>query len=117
YELAYAGGTLQILRASQTITFGPVANQSITLGSFTPSATANSGLPVSFTSLTASCSISVNPTTLVTSVNLLAVGSCTIRASQAGNDNYYPVAPEYEVDQSFVILNPSSSATGWGSFA
>src|SRR5207249_6481691 len=74
YEPAYTTGALQIFKASQTITFGPVANKAITLGSFTPSGTASSGLPLGFASLTPSCSISVDPTTLVTSVNLLAVG-------------------------------------------
>ena len=115
YEPAYTTGTLQILVANQTITFGPIANKSIALGSFTPSATAGSGLPVSFTSLTpSSCSISVDPTTLVTSVNLLAAGSCTIQASQAGNSNYYAAA---DVAQSFFIFNPSSSVSGKGTFA
>ena len=115
YEPAYTTGALQILKASQTITFGPVANKAITLGSFTPSATAGSGLPVSFTSLTLNqCTVSVNPTTLVTSVNLLAAGSCTIQASQAGNSNYYAAA---DVAQSFFIFNPSSSVSGKGTFA
>ncbi len=115
YEPAYTTGALQILKASQTITFGPVANKAITLGSFTPSATAGSGLPVSFTSLTLNqCTVSVNPTTLVTSVNLLAAGSCTIQASQAGNSNYYAAA---DAAQSFFIFNPSSSVSGKGTFA
>src|SRR5439155_20709534 len=115
YEPAYTTGALQILVANQTITFGPIANKSIALGPFTPSATAGSGLPVSFTSLTpSSCSISVDPTTLVTSVNLLTAGSCTIQASQAGNSNCYAAA---DVAQSFFIFNPSSSVSGRGTFA
>ena len=115
YELAYTTGTLQILMANQTITFPPIANKSIALGSFTPTATASSGLPLSFAGLTpTSCSVSVDPITLVTSVNLLAAGTCTIQASQAGNSNYYPAA---DVAQSFYVFNPSSSVSGRGTFA
>lgn len=83
-------------KGNQTITFG--AAPSLSVGSTAlVSATASSGLPVSFSSTTPSvCSISGN---LVTG---LAMGSCTIAADQAGNANYHP-APQ--VLQSFMVGN------------
>ena len=80
---------------SQTITFGALSNQTLGAAPFTVSATATSGLPVSFASLTtAVCTVSGTTVTLVTT------GTCTIRASQAGNATY-AVAPN--VDQSFSV--------------
>src|SRR5439155_8013286 len=115
YEPAYATGTLGILKATQAITFPPIATyQSIAKVSITPNATASSGLPVSLISLTpGQCTVSVNPTTLVSTVNLLAVGSCTIQASQGGTDNYYAAS---DVVQSFLIFNPNSTVSGRGTF-
>ncbi len=115
YEPAYATGALEIMKASQGITFAPIPTyQSITNVSITPNATASSGLPVSFSSTTPSqCTVSVNPTTLVSTVNLLAVGSCTIQASQGGTANYYSAS---DVVQSFLIFNPNSNVSGRGSF-
>ena len=82
---------------SQTITFGVLSNQTLGAAPFTVSATASSGLPVSFVSLTtAVCTASGTTVTLVTT------GTCTIRASQAGNAAY-AVAPN--VDQSFSVTS------------
>lgn len=75
--------SFQVTQASQTITFGPLSNQLYGAPPFAVSATATSGLPVSFTSLTSSvCIISGNIVTLI------AVGICTIQAMQAGNTIY-----------------------------
>lgn len=80
---------------SQTITFGPLSNKVLSSPPFTVSATASSGLPVSFASLTQSvCTVSGNTVTLV------AVGTCTIQATQAGNATYAAATP---VDQSFLV--------------
>ena len=58
-------------------------------------ATASSGLAVSYTSLTLPvCTVSGN------SVTLLNTGTCTIRASQAGNANY-AAAPN--LDRSLLV--------------
>jgi hypothetical protein len=84
-----------ITPANQTISFGALPNHTLSDPPFTVSATASSGLAVSFSSLTtAVCTVSGN------TVSLLTTGTCTIRASQAGNANYSP-APN--VDQSFTV--------------
>ncbi len=81
----------------QYITFPGISTQ--TYGtSFTVSATASSGLPVSFSSLTpAVCSVSG------TTVTLIAVGTCTIQATQpaTGSTSYDPATP---VNQSFLVV-------------
>ena len=82
-------------KASQTIAFAPLNNQ--TLGSPPPalSAMASSGLTVGFASTTpGACTVSG------TTVTLVSVGTCTIQATQAGNANYAAAAP---VNQSFQV--------------
>lgn len=107
--------TLTVQKANQTITFGALGNKTYGDADFTVSATASSGLAVSFSSQTLlTCSTSgINGST----VTILAAGSCTVRASQAGNSNYN-AAPN--VDQSFTInkrnatwtTNPNSKTYG-----
>jgi outer membrane protein OmpA-like peptidoglycan-associated protein len=78
------------------ITFGPIADRSVTSPNFTVSATASSGLAVSFSTPTSAfCTVSGNTVTIV------AVGYCEIDASQAGNSTY---AAAGTVDQSFYIF-------------
>ena len=80
---------------AQTITFGALANQPYGASPFTVSATASSGLTVSFASTTPSvCTVSG------ATVTLLAVGACTIQATQAGNGSYLAAPP---VNQSFTV--------------
>ncbi len=92
---SFVGINAASLNQSQTITFGPLGNQ--TLGSSPPplSATATSGLTVSFTSNSPSiCTVSgVN-------ISLLTVGTCSITASQPGDPTYGPATP---VTQTFSI--------------
>ena len=84
-------------KASQTITFDPLPDKNYDDPSFALSATASSGLTVSFSSLTTSvCTVAG------TTVTIEGIGTCTIRASQAGDANY-SAAPD--VDQSFLV-NP-----------
>ncbi|HXW56968.1 MAG TPA: alkaline phosphatase family protein, partial [Candidatus Cybelea sp.] len=81
---------------SQTITFGALPNEAMGSGPFTLSATASSGLAVSFASTTTSvCTVSA------ASVTLVAVGTCTIQATQAGNGTYVAATP---VNQSFQVI-------------
>jgi hypothetical protein len=85
-----------VLRAAQTINFG--ALPPLTLGSppVQLAAAASSGLPVSFQSLTpAVCSVSSQGL-----VTLLALGTCTVQTTQAG-DSRYEAAPA--VQQSFTL--------------
>jgi sugar lactone lactonase YvrE len=92
--------TITVNAASQTITFNPISSQAQG-ASLTLSATASSGLAVSFTSLTPSV-CAVSGTTAI----LANAGTCTIQASQAGNANYLATS----VSQSFTVL-PSFTIT------
>ena len=88
-----------VTQASQTITFGTLSNQMLGAAPFTLSATASSGLTVSFASQTASiCTVSG------TTVTLVALGTCTIQATQPGNANYAAATP---VSQSFRVTQYS----------
>jgi hypothetical protein len=86
--------TFTVNGEAQTITFGNPGTQ--TAGTpITLSATASSGLTVTFGSATPGvCSVSG------TSVTLLASGTCTIDANQVGNSTY---APATMVPQSFTV--------------
>ena len=85
----------------QSISFGALANRTVGTAPFTVSATASSGLAVSFNSKTTSvCTVSGSQVTLV------AVGTCTIQATQAGNINYAAATP---VNQSFQVTSPTIS--------
>ena len=77
---------IALAQTSQTISMFPVAAQVYAPGgSFSVYASASSGLPVSFTTDTpAVCQASGN------TITTLAAGTCTIRASQAGNATYAP---------------------------
>jgi hypothetical protein len=80
---------------SQTITFTAIPTQLVGT-SATLSATATSGLPVTFSSATpAVCTVSQNSATFV------AAATCTIRASQFGDSAFAPAPP---VSQSFGVL-------------
>jgi uncharacterized protein (TIGR03437 family) len=89
---------------TQTITFAPLVDRTVDLSPFTISATASSGLPVTFSASPANV-CTVTGTTVI----LVGVGQCSITASQAGNANYPPAQP---VTRTFsvtpvVILGPS----------
>ena len=95
--------SFQVTQESQTITFGALSNQALGTAPFTLSATASSGLAVSFASTTpAVCTVSG------TMVTLVAVGTCTIQATQAGNANYAAATP---VNQSFQVTQESQTIT------
>jgi sugar lactone lactonase YvrE len=89
--------------AAQTIAFGPLSNQPFGTAPFTLSATASSGLPVSFNSTTSTvCTVSDATVTLV------AVGTCTIQATQAGDANWAAAA---SVTQSFAVTKATPTIT------
>ena len=88
---------------AQTITFGTLSNKVYGSGTFTLSATASSGLTVSFASTTQSvCTVSG------TTVTLQAGGSCSITASQSGNGNFSAATP---VPQGFTVTPESQTIT------
>ncbi|MFN8440326.1 MAG: right-handed parallel beta-helix repeat-containing protein [Caldilineaceae bacterium] len=86
-------------KQNQTINFALLAGKTLGDAGFVLNASATSGLPVQFASLTpATCSVDNGQVTLATS------GVCTIQASQPGDASYNP-APD--VAQSFVIADPA----------
>jgi hypothetical protein len=93
--------TFGIGHASQTITFTPIAAGQVAATSLPLSATATSGLAVTFTSLTPSI-CTVNGTT----ASLVAYGFCGIQATQAGNSEYF-AAPA--VSQTFGVGHASQT--------
>ena len=90
-------------KANQAITFGALAGKTYGDAPFTVSATASSGLAVSFSSTTTGvCTVAGSTVTIV------AAGTCTIVANQAGNANYN-AAPQ--VTQSFTVGKKAASVT------
>lgn len=76
--------SFSVHHATQTITFASIPATSLAKGSVSLHATASSGLPIAFASTTPSvCTASGKTATL------LALGACTITATQAGNAQYY----------------------------
>ncbi len=88
---------------SQTINFTQPANAVLAGGAVTLTATAGSGLAVSFAStIPSSCTVSNSTVTLV------SVGSCAITASQTGNATYAAATP---VTRTFSVLAPANLVT------
>jgi hypothetical protein len=92
--------SLVVNKAPQTISFAALPDRVEGSGSFALSASASSGLAVSFEGLSAPaiCTVSGSTATPV------GVGVCTIRASQPGNDNYLAATP---VERSFNVTSAS----------
>ena len=90
-----ASAAIDIMEQAQTITFGPLPNQPFGTASFNVSATASSGLPITFASTTpAVCTVAGS------TVNLISAGTCTIQATQAGNTTFAAATP---VSTSFTV--------------
>jgi hypothetical protein len=124
YNITYATGTLTVSAGAlpQSISFGALSGKTFGAADFIISATsqttgsAATGLTVSFSSLTSgicsvgSSSISANVTSATVSIS--GVGTCTIRASQAGGSsggNTYSSATN--VDQGFAVSAKSITVT------
>jgi hypothetical protein len=91
--------------ASQTISFtsSPPGGATVGGATYSVSATAGSGLPVSFSVAPASAGICTLSGAVV---SFIGAGTCTIRANQAGN-GAYAAAPQAQ--QSFVVANAAPS--------
>lgn len=97
-----ASATLTISPASQSITFTNPGTRTYGDAPFTVSATATSGLPVSFTLISGPATLSESTVTLTGS------GNVTIRANQVGNTNWAPAA---NVDQTFTVAAGTPAMT------
>lgn len=86
----------------QSITFGPLSDQTLGTAPFAISATASSSLPVAFNSNSSGvCAVSGNM------VSLANTGTCSITATQPG-DSYFSAAPP--VTRSFNVLPAAKSS-------
>jgi hypothetical protein len=94
-----------VKRSTQVITFPTIPSQ-VYGADLTLSATASSGLPVSFDSTTTSiCTVTGKTATMV------SVGTCTIQATQAGNSDYLAAGTathSFKVTQASQTINLSA---------
>jgi parallel beta-helix repeat protein len=98
-EVTWSFKVIDPVKQGQTITFEVPADQVFGNGAFSLSATASSGLPVSFLSLTPNiCTVAGNLVTLLTP------GLCTIEAQQTGDSVFNAAA---SVARSFVVADPA----------
>jgi CSLREA domain-containing protein len=81
------------IKQNQAISFAALPNKMVADAPFQVSATASSGLPVTFTA-SGKCSVNGNLVTLI------GAGSCTITAHQAGDSQYNAAA---DVARSFLV--------------
>lgn len=91
-------GVVTVTLANQTITFGTLGATTYGSADFTLSATASSGLAVTFSSQTTGRCTTAG--TNGATVHSAAAGTCTIRATQEGSSNYNAASA---IDQSFSI--------------
>jgi len=85
-----ADQSFTVAKASQTTTFGPLPNKPYGDGPFTLSATASSGLAVSFSIVSGPATVSGNTLTIT------GAGAVTVRASQSGDTNWNAASPMYQ---------------------
>ncbi len=105
YTIVYVAGSLTVNPANQTISFPGLTNPTYGAAPYSISATASSGLPVSFTVVS-------GPVTVVGSnVTITGAGAVSIQASQAGNSNYNAAPP---VTNSFTVNQASLTVTATG---
>ena len=93
--------SFSIGKGSQTITFAALASKNFGDPDFAVSATASSGLAVTFAA-TGNCSVAGS------TVHLTGAGSCTVTASQAGDSNYSPATA---IPQAFLIAKGNQTIT------
>jgi hypothetical protein len=101
--------TITLAKASQTITFPTISTQTYGAAPLTLSATASSGLPVTFSVVSGPASVDGSTLTIT------GAGNVVIAADQAGNANYTP-APQ--VTQTVTVASasaPSESSSGGSS--
>jgi hypothetical protein len=101
YGFTYINGTLTVTGGvAQTITFNPLPNVTYGVAPITLTATASSGLSVSY-AVTGPATVSGSTLTII------GTGLVTVTASQAGNANYAAATP---VSQSFTVLPATTTA-------
>ncbi len=102
YNTEAVSVSINVLKASQTVSFDPVGSKTFGDAPFTVSATASSGLSVEFSIVSGPATISGN------SITITGASSVTVRASQPGNNNYNAAQ---SVDQTFVVAKATPQIT------
>jgi hypothetical protein len=102
FEAKTADVTLTIKKASQTITFGAIADRVLTSTAIPLVGNASSGLPVAFEVLSGAAKVSGDQLTLT------GLGVVILRANQAGNGNYEAALPK---DQQFTVTRGPQTLT------
>lgn len=99
---------LTVVKNDQTISFNaPLSSKIIGDSDFDPGAIASSDLAVTYTSSDESVASIVNG-----KIHILASGTSTITASQAGNNVYAPAASQTQVLTVYAIANNVKAAAG-----
>jgi hypothetical protein len=105
-----AAVTHVVTRADQTIDFGPLAARTYGDADFSVSATASSGLAVTFAA-SANCTVSG------TTVHITGAGSCTVTATQPGDGNYNPapdVARTFSIAKKALTITANNATKRYG---
>ena len=104
-QVTVTGATVNvtIAKAAQTITFAPLNDASLSASPLTLSATSSAGLAVTFGSATTAVC-----TTAGDSLTLIATGTCSVNADQAGDANY---AAATQVQRSFTVTPATLAAS------
>ena len=97
YDFGFVTGTLTVGATGQTITFAALANVTTANGPIPLTASATSGLPVTFTLVSGPATLSNSTLTLTG-----ATGTVVVRASQPGNANFTAATA---VDRSFTVAS------------
>jgi hypothetical protein len=103
YAPSTGSATLQVNQGSQTINFPIIPAQMYGAGQLTLSATASSGLPVSYKVTSGPATVSGSTLTIT------GTGSVTVQASQTGSAQYTAATP---VAQTFAV-NPEATTVTW----
>ncbi|NBP25627.1 MAG: hypothetical protein EBU81_13980, partial [Proteobacteria bacterium] len=88
--------TVVVAKGSNVISFGSLSNKQLGEGSFSLTATASSGLAVSYASSDTNVAVVIGHT-----VTIVGAGTTAITASQEGNENWNPAE---DVSQTLVVL-------------
>ena len=95
---------------SQTISFDSISEQNLGTGTYQASASASSGLPVTYTSeVTAICTVSSSGL-----ITFVTTGTCIITVTQPGNGTYAaaePVSRQFDVVNKATVTYFANSAT------
>jgi hypothetical protein len=104
YNEVILSTSISIAQQKQVITFDVPANKTFGDASFTltPTASGGSGLPVTFSTLSATCEVTGN------SVKIIGAGDCVISANQEGNGNYLAATA---VEKKIVIAKAAQTIT------